>query len=170
MKKSDGMVIVGIEEVHDFKIQPVAPMNRSNGSRLGLSQMLSSLGGYSAYDGYKVTTDQHTYLVLIDNGQSCCESWGYMSSDDDLARFIGANLLAAEATDTALNKKRLVEEVGGGWRTPEEPDFDGGGVQFVDFKTDRGTFQLAVYNAHNGYYGHGILFARDNEIVIDETL
>jgi hypothetical protein len=47
---------------------------------------------------------------------------------------------------------------------------DEGGIQFVDFVTDKGVFQLAVYNAHNGYYGHGILVAKDDEILLNDTL
>lgn len=43
-------------------------------------------------------------------------------------------------------------------------------IQFVDFVTSRGTFQLAVYNSHNGYYGHGIIVAKDDEILLNETL
>ena len=29
---------------------------------------------------------------------------------------------------------------------------------------------LAVYNAHNGYYGHGILITKDNEIIHNSIL
>jgi len=47
---------------------------------------------------------------------------------------------------------------------------DGGGICFVDFITTNGTFQLAVYNSHNGYYGHGIVVAIDEKIVHDDTL
>jgi hypothetical protein len=53
---------------------------------------------YGTQDGYKVTTNRHVYYVLIDNDQSCCESWGYLSSDDDLEQFVGSELEKVELT------------------------------------------------------------------------
>ena len=153
--------IKSIEEVRDYKIQPIAKMD-GTGGRLGMTQMINALCGYSNMDGYKIETDKHIFHVLIDNGQSCCESWGYLSSEDDHSPFVGAELQEVRLTDTAL-KQSVVEEsdyYGG----------DGGGIQFVDFVTDKGVFQLAVYNDHNGYYGHGILVAKDEEILTNETL
>jgi len=150
-----------ITEGFNYKIQPVAKME-GKGGMLGMVQMLNILGGYADMDGYKVETDKHVIYVLIDNGQSCCESWGYFASEDDLNQFIGAELREINLTDTALNKEK-VEKSG-------YYDGDSGGIQFVDFVTDNGVFQLAVYNAHNGYYGHGILVAKDNDIILNETL
>lgn len=151
--------IINIEEVVDFAIEPVT--NARDDKSLGMSQMLSLLAGYQNMDGYKVETDKETFHILIDNGQSCCESWGYFSSEDEMDQFIGSELLEIELTDVALNKQKL-----------EDSDYyeDEGGIQFVDFKTSTGTFQLAVYNGHNGYYGHGIIVARDSEIILEDTL
>ena len=113
-------------------------------------------------DGYKVTTTKANIFVLISNGQGCCESWGYFSSEDDIMSFIGATLKEVNLTDVALNKK-CVEESGyyGG---------DDGGIQFVDFVTTKGTFQLAVYNDHNGYYGHEILVTIGDNVICKDTL
>ena len=98
--------------------------------------------GDGCYEGYKVVTDNQTILVLVSNSDQCCESWGRLASDDDLQQFIGANLIRLTHTDTALNTKVV-------------PDYlDDGGTMFLTFETDRGNFQLVVYNAHNGYYGH----------------
>jgi hypothetical protein len=153
--------IKNIETVYNFSIQPIAKMD-GKGGRLGMSQMISFLGGYSNMDGYKVETEEHTYYVLIDNGQSCCENWGYMSSEDDLSYFIGSELKEVKITDTAYNQTVV---------TKMDDEYIGNGeIQFVDFITDKGVFQLAVYNSHNGYYGHGILIAKDNEILLNETL
>jgi len=118
--------------------------------------------GYENMDGYKVETDEHIIYVLIDNVQSCCESWGYFASEDNLNQFIGAELMEINLTDTALNKEKVEKS--------DYYDGDSGGIQFVDFVTDKGIFQLAVYNAHNGYYGHEILVTLDNDIILDETL
>lgn len=114
-------------------------------------------------DGYKVATNNNTYLVLIGNGQDCCERWGYLTSEDDLGYFIGAELRDVVLTDTALNRERVEES---GYYDYE----DSGGIQFVDFVTDRGTFQLAVYNAHNGYYGHSIVVLKNDTVLLEDTL
>lgn len=116
-----------------------------------------------AFDGYKIITSEHEYMILIDNGQECCESWGYFSSDDDFKKFIGKELVSIELTDTALNKKKL-EEV-------EPYGLDEGGIQFVDFKMGNGSvLQFAVYNAHNGYYGHSIMVIKDNKILLQDII
>ena len=152
--------IKSIEIVVDYRIEPVANINGSGG-RLGMTQMLNVLSGFSNMDGYKVVTSDHTFHVLIDNGQSCCESWGYFSSEDDLSQYVGSVLFEINLTDKALNQ--LAFEQSGYFE-------DSGGIQFVDFVTSRGTFQIAVYNAHNGYYGHGILVAKDSDILVNDTL
>lgn len=154
--------IVSIEELQDFTLGNIAPMNGSNGASLGFTGMLNILGGGRSMDGYRVKTDEHEILVLIDNGQSCCEDWGYFSSDDDVKTHIGAMLSDIELTDTALNVQGIKERF--------EYGLDEGSIQFVTFKTDRGDFQLAVYNSHNGYYGHGIIVAEDGKILCDDTL
>ena len=154
-------IIQRISQVEGQEIRPIAPLE-GKGGRLGFSGMLSALAGSDSMDGYEVVTDQHTYRILISNKQSCCENAGYLASDDDLAPYVGAELREVRLTDTALNT-RCVEGVAPyGW--------DEGGIQFVDFVTDRGMFQLAVYNAHNGYYGHGVLVAKDDVVLLNETL
>lgn len=112
-------------------------------------------------DGYKIETENHTFYVLIDNGQCCCEDWGYFSSEDDYRRFINSELKEINLTDTSLNKKVLDEK---------DIYLDAGGIQFVDFVTSEGVFQLAVYNGHNGYYGHNILITKDDDIMLENCL
>lgn len=152
--------IKSIKEVTNLKFEPVVPLH-GRGGRLGILQMLNDLRGFSCMDGYKVETDEHTIYVLIDNEQNCCENWGYLSSEDNLEYFVGAELFEIKLTDKALNQSKVEES---GYYE------DCGGIQFVDFVTSKGVFQLAVYNAHNGYYGHGIVIAKDNEILLSETL
>ena len=103
--------------------------------------------GYEIHcDGYKITTDKQTIFVLIENDQQCCESWGYICTTDDIKEFIGANLLSINLTAIALSNTNLPAA---DWNNNME-------IQFVNLHTDRGLLQLAVYNAHNGYYGHNI--------------
>lgn len=150
--------IKNIKEIHDFEIHSAS---NENSGKLGIIQKLNALCGYQNMDGYKIETDQHVFYILIDNEQSCCENWGYFASEDDMQRFINSELKEINLTDKALNVKKFVES-----------DYyeDEGGIQFVDFVTNKGVFQLAVYNAHNGYYGHGILVAKDDEIILNDTL
>ena len=154
--------ITNIEEVTNFEVGNNFQLNGSIGARLGMTQMISSLSGSFTMDGYRITTDKHTFLLLIDNGQSCCESWGYFSSEDDVNDFIGAELREVNVVDKALNVKAFEENL------PYGPDE--GGAIFVNFETDRGTFQLTVYNAHNGYYGHEILLAKGEGIIERDTI
>ena len=105
------------------------------------------------YEGYIIKTEDKDYKVLITNGQSCCESFGYIQSEDDLTEFIGAELLSVQTTDVALVKVDV------------EYDY-AGDIMFVDFNTSKGTFQLSVYNYHNGYYGHGIIITTDEKEII----
>ncbi|MBR3795763.1 MAG: hypothetical protein IKK34_07015 [Clostridia bacterium] len=113
------------------------------------------------YDGYEVKTNQHCYMVLIENEQNCCETWGYFASNDnDLGQYVGKVLAGVYLTDTALNTKKV-----------EELHLDERDIQFVDFVfADGDKLQLAVYNAHNGYYGHSILVIRDDVILKQDTL
>ena len=152
--------ITGIKEITNFELGNYAPKDGKNGAQLGMSSMINSLYGGRSMDGYEVTCANHRVLVLIDNGQSCCESWGYMSSEDNLSQFVGATLRDIKLTDTGCNTKMI----------EEEKSIYEGGIQFVDFITSKGDFQLAVYNAHNGYYGHGIIIAIDDEILCQDTL
>ena len=154
--------IKSIKEICGTEIPTIAPLH-GEGGRLGVMQMFNNIFGKGNMDGYEVETDKHVFWVLIDNEQSCCESWGYMASEDNLENFIGAELKEVSLTDVALNEQ-MVEA-----SNYYEGD-DGGGIQFVNFFTNKGMFQLAVYNAHNGYYGHGILVAKDKKIILNETL
>jgi len=77
-------------------------------------------------------------LTFHDGGQSCCEH-RYMTCDDDLPYYIGATFVDADLADG-----------------PEVEDGEWGDVheqQFLNIYTDRGKFQIANHNQHNGYYG-----------------
>ena len=111
--------------------------------------------------GYKVITDNTSILVMISNCQQCCEDWGYFSSEEDTSYFIGATLRAINLVDTALDVHRIKEVEDG----LQEKD-----IQFVNFETDRGTLQLAVYNEHNGYYGHDVLVSIGDTVICDFSL
>jgi hypothetical protein len=156
------VTISRIEEIRNLKTRPVGTMKGSNGSDPGTMQMLNFLSGHSSMDGYRVTTSKTEILVLIDNAQSCCEDWGYITSEDDFSPYIGSELRWVRLTNTALNSEYVERSCRYG--------FDNGGIQFVDFETNKGVFQLAVYNAHNGYYGHGIVVTIGSDAICEDTL
>ncbi len=112
---------------------------------------------YSTYDGFIIKTNLQEIKVGISNGQSCCENWGYLTSEDadDFDSFIGAELLEVKVTDTALStvvaddlKLKLSDSVE---------------TMFVTFETTNGTFQIVAYNDHNGYYGHDAVLITNSE-------
>lgn len=139
MNKEDLGKIEIIEEVYDLK----------------------SGNDYYAYDGYKVKTNKNEFYILIENEQSCCESWGYLSTNDNVNDFIGKTIKKVVLTDTNLSNKEI----------EELRYLDEGGVQFVSFyMTDGDVLQLAVYNSHNGYYGHDILIAQNEDVLLQDTL
>ena len=99
------------------------------------------------YEGYEVVTDKQRILFGISNQSGCCENWGHVASEDNLEQFVGADLLEITKTDEGFETTKLgVGDV-----------YDGGAV-FVTFKTSNGPLQFAVYNSHNGYYGHNVRF------------
>lgn len=154
--------VVSINKVFNVKLGNIQSLNGTNGSSLGFTQMLNAICGYPEMDGYCIKTDQHEFNILIDNGQSCCENWGYFSSEDNFENFIEKELIEVNLTDVALNNQRVEDS---GYYD------DCGGIQFVNFVFgDNSVLQFAVYNAHNGYYGHGIIIAKDQEILLEDTL
>lgn len=75
-------------------------------------------------------------VQISDEGRSCCE-WRYITTDDDLAAFVGATIVEIEC--------RAGEEV--------DTDFGTTETAFVIVTTTAGAFTLVTHNEHNGYYG-----------------
>lgn len=109
------------------------------------------------YDGYVIQTSSRKVLAGINNIQSCCEDWGYITSHDDPSEFIGAELLDIRITDSLLKSIKLPEDV------YEDS------AMFITFITNRGYFQLVVYNEHNGDYSHEV-FVSSNQLDYSEDL
>lgn len=100
------------------------------------------------YEGYVVKTENKEYFLLIQDSVSCCENFGHICSADskeELQSFIGSELLKIELVNTKHEKVELKQY------TSEDE------YEFVNLETNKGTLQLAVYNSHNGYYGHTVL-------------
>ncbi len=116
---------------------------------------------WSGMEGFKITTDKQEIRVLISDGQSCCESAGYFATNDEIQDFIGSEISDIKLTDTCLNTELMENKF--------EYGFDDGGIQFVDIVTNKGTLQFAVYNCHNGYYGHSIEI-KSNQVNLESSL
>lgn len=141
--------VVTDQDMYELKIGDKFPFKTRESGSLG-------------FDGYQIDTSEHRYYLLIRNGQCCCENWGYFASNNNFEEFIGKNLLSVELTDLALNTKAVDDS---GYRD------DAGGIQFVNFRmSDGSVLQFAVYNAHNGYYGHNIVFLKDEEVFHKDRL
>lgn len=106
---------------------------------------------HSNMAGYEIKTNKQIIRILIDDSPGCCEHWGYFSTNDNIKDFIGGELISLALTDTALNEK-IVKDNGA-----DSSSLDCGGIMFVNFNTNLGLLQFAVYNAHNGYYGHSVV-------------
>jgi len=128
-----------------------------------MGERIASIAKYEGDDGsygcreagFQITTTEQTITLAIDDESSCCESWGYFLTEDETAKFVGAELRGISITDTNRSGRRFVT----GWCEDYDESkgdvlLDSGEVMFVDIETDRGVLQFVAYNAHNGYYGH----------------
>jgi len=129
------MKIIGIHELDDYKLK--------NGDWMNY------------YGGFLIKTEGKDIHLLIDNSRICCENFGYISSNDDLSYFIGAEILDYKVieTDTYNELPIKLKKV---LKLGSEYDINVLDCSFIKFETDRGSFDLTVYNHHNGYYGHKI--------------
>lgn len=113
---------------------------------------------YSTFEGYQIVTDKQTIKIGIENGQSCCEDWGYFMTEDDLTDFENAELISVDVVDTALKVEKL-----------KELNVESAYIMFVNFNTTKGLLQFVAYNDHNGYYGHDAIIISQqvtNEVVL----
>jgi hypothetical protein len=99
---------------------------------------------WQAFEGFVITTSLQIIKIGIESGQSCCETFGHLTMNDEISDFINQELLSISVVDTALNTK-VIDAVF---------DLEEGDAMFVNLETSNGLLQFAVYNAHNGYYGH----------------
>jgi hypothetical protein len=119
------------------------------------------VNGWNKFDGYEITTDSQVIKIGIDNGQCCCEDWGYLITNDNINEFIDSNLISISIVDSLLDKKNieLVERL---------KDYECSAM-FVNFETNIGLLQFVAYNSHNGYYSHeAVLISK--ELNVSENL
>ena len=110
-------------------------------------------------EGYIITTDKQKITISIDNVQDCCEVWGMITSEEDTGLFINSELLGISEVDEAYNE--IV-------KSEFSADYEGGAI-FVNLSTSIGVLQFAIYNFHNGYYGHRVKVTSE-QLKIDEVI
>lgn len=96
---------------------------------------------WNTYDGYCIETDSRQLYFVINNGQDCCENWGYLSSEDDFGSFIGSELKNVYVTDSELGT--IVSNM--------KEDLDAGSAMFINVETTNGLLQFVAYNEQLGY-------------------
>ena len=96
------------------------------------------------FEGFSVVTNYQKIYIGIECYQLCCESYGYLITNDDINDFIGSNLISISIVDSVLNNRKI----------DEIEYLECGEAMFVNFETSAGTLQFVAYNSHNGYYGH----------------
>jgi len=119
-------------------------------------------GRYAKFDGYRLALSGFISIyLLIENGQACSEEYGYISTNDNLQEFVGATILKIElSNEIELIDLTEIKKLSG----LVKDEFY---AEFITIYTSKGSFQLAVYNAHNGFYGHQVLCILKNENHID---
>ena len=93
--------------------------------------------------GLKIETDRGNIILVIEEFQDCCEVWGstFLETPDDLSKYIGAKILSISDTNDSFTDTFTDED-----HEPRETQ--------LKIATNKGVLQYAVYNNHNGYYGH----------------
>lgn len=111
-------------------------------------------------DGVKIDFDNDKSLVFgISNDQDCCEEWVYSQVDnEDVTNYIGAKIRSIEIVDHYVSTQ--LEEIG-----VCETD-----CYFLNVMTTKGELNFAVYNIHNGYYGHRVTMKYDNKEMFSKFL
>jgi hypothetical protein len=160
--KSDKEIIVAIEEIDDeiIPITKVVDRGKRKGETYTHERHLS---------GYRIETSKNEYKLLIDNQQDCCENWGYLSSDDDINSYLGSELLEISIVDESLKSTKIKMKS----KHLSDDDVKGRGdmnAMFINLETSEGLLQFAVYNSHNGYYGHEVFYIINGNIEQEKML
>ena len=101
-----------------------------------------SNGYKETYEGLIIETDKGSIKLVINDSQRCCENFGslFFETPDVISRFIDAEILQIE--DISIKREEYID-------TDSETQ--------LRITTDKGIIQYAIYNEHNGYYGHGTI-------------
>lgn len=112
-----------------------------------------TIGVYGSCDGVIIKTNDEVIAFGITNSTSCCETHGYLTSEDTLSDFLGAEIYKISMVDIDLSVVDLS-------RFDENYYFPG--TMFINIETSNGLLQLVAYNSHNGHYSHDVfIFSKE---------
>ncbi len=114
-------------------------------------------------DGKTNFVDDKNVFVGFDNGQSCCESFGW-----SLTRKLPTKL---EESQNEIDPEGFNFDTGFFEETvPEGESLDCGGV--ATFRLTRGEEEifLTLWNSHNGYYSHGFDMREGANVIREGSL
>lgn len=108
----------------------------NNGAEILQKSTGKTLSNLSLKDALLFEFTDGSKIMISDDGQSCCES-RYMTTDDDLAYYVGSEFRNAEIRD--------VES--------KDDDDSSHEILFLVVTTSKGSFTIETHNEHNGFYG-----------------
>lgn len=119
---------------------------------------------WETFMGYEVETDDGFITIAVNDVSSCCESFDAVNNLPHLDYFNGAEVIDIRAVETDedgnwKDSKSLLKELG-----EYGPDVLEAG--FIKIVTDKDTFDMGVYNNHNGYYGHTVIVKKSEKSIL----
>jgi hypothetical protein len=115
-------------------------------------------------DGYSSSLniiDENNVIVGFDLNSSCCEEFGYKIGEVDRCQ----EVLDADndrLTGYVIDIESFVENLNG--------SDEGGELCFDCIKEGAETIKFALYNYHNGYYGHGWSLSKGDDLLKSGSL
>lgn len=112
-----------------------------------------SVGEYDIYNGYKITTTENIYYFVISADTCCSEVTGYLTTNDSVDEFFGAEIKDIEWNDVNLGNSKIYSD--------SSLSGDLISCVFININTtDNRKLQLVAYNDHYGFNGHDILLIK----------
>ena len=108
--------------------------------------------------GFEIETDKEKIYLLIDADYQCNEDFGYICSEEseDFEAYYGCEIVSIEFIDDGdYNPNVQIEMIKSMQSYADVLD-----CAFINVKFKQSTLQFAVYNKHNGCYGHCVEFIR----------
>ncbi len=114
------------------------------------------------FSGYKITLEGDycrpectEIFIVIEDGQASGEEFGYLTTNDDLSEYIGCTVKSLNAVDVVNGKYLKNTVLPCGVHRSE--------AVFVNIEVYGNTpLQFAVYNSHNGFYGHQVVISSEH--------
>ena len=130
---------------------------------------------YTRWKGYIITTNKQKIKFLVENTQNCCEEVDYgcdtKEGPADITKVLSpqTEILSVNWGHKTISASR---KEGKGEKDDEGRDVwtdSGYTYAFVDIKTPAQTVQLVASNYSNGYYPRRIIFARGDEVDVQQV-